>query len=154
MYEKLITDFSNDIFQVAFKQYFRELGIVVSDWDGLFKQMNNDKGTIAFIRYNDINDCIGFIQIKPISFSNDFFEESYGFIREIWVNKKYRLCGHGAALMELAEEHFRKNGICKSILTTDTAPEFYKKLGYEFSFGCKAKNNDPVYVKQLKQTEC
>ena len=55
--------------------------------------------------------------------------------------------------MKLAEEYFYKNGIYKSILTTSTAPEFYKKLGYEFSFSCKAKNNDPVYIKQLKLIE-
>ena len=74
-----------------FKQYFQELGIIVSDWDSLFKQMNDDKGTTAFIRYNDNNDCIGFIQIKPIKFSCDFFEEPCGFIREIWVNKNIGL---------------------------------------------------------------
>ena len=154
MHEKQITDFSNSIFQAAFKQYFQELGIIVSDWDSLFKQMNDDKGTTAFIRYNDNNDCIGFIQIKPIKFSCDFFEEPCGFIREIWVNKEYRSCGHGTALMKLAEEYFYKNGIYKSILTTTTAPEFYKKLGYELSCGCKAKNNDPVYIKQLNSVEC
>ena len=93
MIEKQITDFSNSIFQAAFKQYFQELGIIVSDWEDLFKQMNKDKETIAFIRYNNNNDCIGFIQVKPTIFSDDFFEEPYGFIRELWVNKKYRLCG-------------------------------------------------------------
>lgn len=153
MIEKQITDFSNSIFQSAFKQYFQELGIIVSDWEDLFKQMNKDKETIAFIRYNNNNDCIGFIQVKPTIFSNDFFEEPYGFIRELWINKKYRLCGHGAALMKLAEEYFYKNGIYKSILTTSTAPEFYKKLDYKISFSCKAKNNDPVYIKQLKFIE-
>ena len=55
--------------------------------------------------------------------------------------------------MKLAEEYFYKNGIYKSILTTTAAPEFYKKLGYELSFGCKAKNNDPVFIKQLKTIE-
>ena len=47
MIEEQITDFSNSIFQAAFKQYFQELGIIVSDWEDLFKQMNKDKETIA-----------------------------------------------------------------------------------------------------------
>ncbi|WP_300775512.1 hypothetical protein, partial [uncultured Acetatifactor sp.] len=51
--------------------------------------------------------------------------------------------------LALAEEHFLKNGIYTSILTTDTAAHFYEKHGYISAPGCKAKNQDAVFVKHL-----
>ena len=47
-----------------------------------------------------------------------------GFIREFWVADEYRNQAHGSALLALAEEHFLKNGIYTSILTTDTISGF------------------------------
>lgn len=35
------------------------------------------------------------------------------------------------------------------ILTTDTAAHFYERHGYVKALGCKAKNQDEVFVKHL-----
>lgn len=145
----LISDFMDPVFQNAFKQYFYELNINVDDWNGLFREMNEENGNLAYVRLDENKEVIGFIQFKPIVFSSDFFEETYGFIREFWVSKKYRNKGHGSALLELAEHYFCEQRIFSSILTTDTAENFYLKHGYVKLPGCKAKNDDDVYVKRL-----
>ena len=147
--DNLISDFSDSLFQAAFKQYFSELGLHVRDWDGLFREMNADGGNLAFVRISESGDVIGFIQFKPLKFTSGFFEETCGFIREFWVADACRNQAHGSALLALAETHFLKNGIYTSILTTDTAADFYEKHGYISAPGCKAKNRDAVFVKHL-----
>ena len=76
----LISDFSEPLFQTAFQTYFSELGITVRDWDGLFREMNDEGDNQAFVR---------------------------------------------------------------------TAERFYLKHGYRKAAGCKAKNEDEVFVKRL-----
>ena len=124
--DNLISDFSDSLFQAVFKQYF-----------------------LAFVRTSESGNVIGFIQFKPLKFTSGFFEETCGFIREFWVADEYKNQAHGSALLALAEEHFLKNGIYTSILTTDTAAHFYEKHGYISAPGCKAKNQDAVFVKHL-----
>ena len=92
---------------------------------------------------------LGFLQFRPTAFTSWFFEETCGFIREFWVAEACRGRGHGAALLRLAEEHFKAQGIFTSILTTRTAERFYLREGYQRAPGCRAKNGDPVYVKRL-----
>lgn len=150
MKDLLITDFTNSNFQNAFKMYFDELGVNVEHWDALFAEMNQDNGNIAYIRLSEANQTIGFIQFKPITLSNWFFQSSLGFIREFWIAKEYRGNGNGTDLLRLAETYFRDNGICKTILTTDTAPIFYEKNGYIKDIAISAKNKDDVYVKELR----
>ena len=140
--DNLISDFSDSLFQAVFKQYFSELGLHIRDWDGLFREMNADGGNLAFVMTSDSGNVIGFIQFKLLKFT-------CGFIREFWVADEYRNQAHGSALLALAEEHFLKNGIYTSILTTDTAAHFYEKHGYISAPGCKAKNQDAVFVKHL-----
>ena len=151
LYRDIITsDFSNPLLQTAFKQYFSDIGCSIPDWDGLFQEMDDD-GNTAYVRTTaDGNEIIGFIQFKPITFANWFFEETCGFIREFWIAKKYRSQAHGAALIHLAEKYFIDHGIYTSILTTDTAPRFYEKQRYSKAPGCIAKNQDDVYIKHLK----
>lgn len=147
--DKLISDFSDPAFQNAFKQYFMEMNFNdVEDWDDLFKQMND--GNLAFVRYDENKEVIGFIQFTSLEFTRWFFEETYGFIREFWVAKKYRDKRHGSELLRLAEQYMLEKGVFSSILTTDTAEKFYLKNGYEKVPGCKSKNNDDVFVKRLK----
>lgn len=148
--DMLISDFLDPIFQDAFKQYFSELGIKVKDWDGLFKEMNDDGDNLAFVRLDENKEVIGFIQFKPIVFTSWFFEETYGFIREFWVAEKHRNKRHGSELLEITEQYLCDQGIYSSILTTDTAEYFYMKHGYVKAPGCKARNKDDVYVKRLK----
>ena len=151
--DKLITDFTDPVFQAAFKQYFAELGINVKDWDGLFQEMNGDSGdgkNTAYVRKSADGGVIGFIQFVPIRFTSWFFEETAGFIREFWVAEAFRGRGHGAELLALAERYFLERGICTAILTTDTAERFYERHGYFRAHGCSAKNKDEVFVKRLK----
>lgn len=146
--DTMTSDFSDLLFQTAFKQYFSELGHNIKDWDGLFKELNDDKNN-SFVRTTTDGKIIGFILFTPITFSSWFFEETVGFIREFWVAEEFRNQNHGSALIGLTEKYFVENGIHTSILTTDTATRFYEKHGYTKAFGCKAKNQDEVFVKHL-----
>ena len=151
MKDYFITDFANPLFQQAFKEYFFELDVTVKDWDGLFREMNEDEGTVAFLRENENGEVVGFIQFQKGEMKHWFFCESIGFIREFWVSEKFRGQGQGTALLELAEKYFTENSTYKTILTTDTTPEFYLKRGYIRDCSYQAKNEDEVFVKLLKQ---
>ena len=151
--DKLITDFTDPVFQTAFRQYFAELGINVKDWDGLFQEMNAEvegERNAAYVRMTEDGGVIGFIQFVPIRFASWFFEGTLGFIREFWVAEAFRGRGHGTELLALAENHFLEHGVCTSILTTETAERFYERHGYARAHGCRAKNKDEVFVKRLK----
>ncbi len=148
--DKLITDFSNPLFQDAFRTYFAKLGISVKDWAGLFQEMNDEDGNAAFLRIAKDGSLIGFIQFQPVVFTSSFFEETCGFIREFYVAQNFQKQGHGMALLYLAENYFKKKGICTSILTTDTAKEFYRRNGYQELRGCRAKNQDEVFAKRIQ----
>lgn len=147
--DTMISDFSDSLFQSAFKRYFCELGYNIKDWDGLFKEMNDEGDNTAIVRTTEDGEIIGFIQFKPVKFTSWFFEETCGFIREFWIAEQFRNKNHGTALIKLVEERFLENGIYTSILTTDTAAHFYEKHGYVKALGCKAKNQDEVFVKHL-----
>lgn len=148
--DTLISDFSAPLFGNAFRQYFSELGINVTDWNSLFKEMNDEGDNLAFVRTAQDGKAIGFIQFKPITFTSHFFEETCGFIREFWVAKEFRNAGHGTALIRLAEKYFYERDIFTSILTSATAERFYLRHGYHKRPGCKAKNGDDVFMKRLK----
>ena len=147
--DTMITDFSDAAFQTAFQQYFSEEGINIRDWDGLFREMNDDGDNAAILRTTADGETVGFIQWKPIQFSGGFFEETCGFVREFWVDGAFRNRGCGTALLRLAENWFVGHGIYTSILTADTAARFYERLGYVRARGCKAKNKMDVYIKRL-----
>lgn len=146
----LISDFSDSRFKDAFQIYFAELGIQVKDWDGLFREMNDGGENRAWLRTNEDGDIIGFIQFIPISFSSWFFEETRGFIREFWIRKEFRGQGHGTALLNLAESYFADRNIKTLILTTDSAPDFYRDRGYEKDETISARNKDDVFVKRIR----
>lgn len=150
MKDLLISEFCNEQFQSAFKRYFDELGVNVTDWDNLFIKMTEDKDNLAYIRLTNDDKIIGFIQFNSIRLSNWFFETSYGFVREFWIDTEYRGKGNAEELLNLVEAHFLSNGIFKSILTTETSPRFFEKCGYVKDPTIHAKNNDDVFVKLLK----
>ncbi len=152
MYQDLfITDFKRAEFQQAFKTYFDELNVQVKKWDQLFTSMNNDKHgqNFAYVRVDDNGETIGFIQFTAITMSSWFFSTDMGFIREFWVNEKYRKQGHGKELLTLAESYFKEKSIGYAILTTDTAEQFYLKNSYEKCPHIEAVNKMNVYVKRL-----
>ena len=145
--DSLILNFTHPGFRRAFQAYFGELGCPVQDWEGLFRTMNADgRGNRAVLRMAG-EEAVGFIQFCPMELEGWFFQKKLGFIREFWVAPEHRSQGHGSALLDLAEGWFLSQGFSGSILTTDTAPEFYEKHGYRRDPGFIAKNHDPVYVK-------
>lgn len=145
----LITDFKNNTFTKAFKKYFHELGINVSDWNALWEEMNCDTGNIAYVKTNELGEAIGFIQFKSIELNNCFFIEKFGFIREFWIAKEYRGNGFGKQLLNDAESFFKQNGITQVLLTTDTAEGFYVANGYAVNQNITAKNNLTVMIKSI-----
>ena len=86
-------------FQAAFRQYFAEIGISVRDWEGLFREMNQEGNNAAFLRTTEEGEVIGFLQFQPIAFTSWFFEETCGFIREFWVAPAFRRRGYGSLLL-------------------------------------------------------
>lgn len=148
MNDLLVSDFLDSQFQAAFKAYFAELGIHVKDWDGLFREMTEDSNW-AYVRVDEQGQIVGFIQFKPITLSNWFFEEKAGFIREFWIAETYRGKGHGSELLKKTETFFAQQRIHRVILTTDTAVSFYEKHGYQRNASYSAKNHDDVFIKQL-----
>ena len=146
----LISDFTDPCFMNAFKLYFKEWDMQIKDWDGLFREMNEGGENRAWLRLRENGDVVGFIQFIPIAFSSWFFEETRGFIREFWIRKEFRGQGHGTALLNLAESYFADRNIKTLILTTDTAPDFYRNRGYEKDETISARNKDDVFVKRIR----
>ena len=145
----LISDFTDPRFMDAFKLYFKELGVEIKDWNGLFREMNESGKNRALLRLAADDQVIGFIQFIPLTMRSWFFEEKWGFLREFWIRQEYRSQGHGTALLLLAEKYFLEQGIGKCILTTDTAPDFYTARGYEKDDVITAKNKDDVFIKRI-----
>ena len=150
MKDILINDFNNSDFQNMFKAYFGELGVNVTNWKRLFKAMTDENRNFAYLRYDEKESPIGFIQFTIITLSSGFFESKMGFIREFWVSGECRNLGHGSELLRLAEEHFLSKGVRKSILTTNTAERFYIRHGYVKDADITAKNGYSVFVKVLR----
>ncbi len=144
----LIEDFTDPRFQAAFRLYFAELGIEVADWEALFREMNQG-GNRALLRLGPKGETLGFIQFTTLPLTSRFFEETCGFIRELWVAEGRRSRGHGAALLKRAEDWFLFQGVRTVLLTTDTARDFYLRHGYAPAPACRAKNGDEVFVKHL-----
>lgn len=149
METRLIRDFTDPGFREGFRLYFRELGIDVRDWDGLFGEMDRDgRGNLAYLR-TEGGRTVGFIQFCAMDCDGWFMTKTLGFVREFWIAPEHRGQGHGSELLGLAEGYFAQEGVTTVALTTDTAPGFYVKHGYRHDPGFKAKNGDPVYIKHL-----
>ena len=127
----LIKDFNDPSFCNAFKMYFNELKIQVKDWKGLFDEMNQTDNLAFLMKKN--NETIGFIQFKLDEFTNWFFNEKIGFIREFWIREDYRNHGYGSVLLDECEKYLLRNNIHRILLTADDAIDFYKKKGFQLS---------------------
>lgn len=145
-----ITDFSDPVFQSMFKKYFAEIGMNVKDWDGLFEEMNTQNGgNCAYIRMCD-NEPVGFIQFTAVTLENWFLKERLGFIREFWVEEKFRRQGHGTVMLYLAEKYFKDNNIRRTVLTAEEKErQFYLNRGYSVDRNAEAKNKIEVFAKTL-----
>ncbi|MDE6931716.1 MAG: GNAT family N-acetyltransferase [Oscillospiraceae bacterium] len=146
----LLSDFTDPRFRAAFQAYFTELGISVRDWDGLFREMDGENTNCAYLMLDGSGGTVGFLQFQLTAFSNWFFEEPFGFVREFWVTPGYRRQGHGKTLLRMAEDYFKAHGADRSVLTADDAVGFYLANGYERSPSIHAKNKMEVFVKTLR----
>ncbi len=149
--DTLMTDLTDAAVRTAFRAYYEELGVHVTNWEGLFAEISNSPDCF-FVRRNQNGDVIGFLlftMTEAATAWRGFFTTRLGCIEEFWVAPEYRAQGHGTALLHLAEKHFVQLGCAYAILTTDTAPRFYEKQGYKLQKGITAKNKADVYVKSL-----
>lgn len=146
----LLSDFTDSRFRTAFQTYFHELDISVKDWDGLFREMDGENTNRAYLMLDGSGGTVGFLQFQLTAFSNWFFKEPFGFVREFWVAPGYRRQGHGGALLRMAEDYFKAHGADRSVLTADDAVGFYLANGYERSPSIHAKNKMEVFVKTLR----
>ena len=169
------TDFTDAAFQQAFRTYFGELGCRVTNWDGLFAAMgetgreytwtnrddagrvtrfvsgiNADERDHALTLRDGTGEVVGFIQFTTIHMDSWFFTVKCGFIREFWLQSNLRRQGYGTKLLRQAEEWLREQGCLCVLLTTVTAPDFYRKNGYTQQNGIEARNTEPVFTKMLK----
>ena len=143
--------FKDEKFKIAFKKYFTDIKIQLNEdeWDEVFSKMSADNLEYA-ITLEDNSKIIAFILFQEDSLSNWFFSESFGFIREFWVDENFRGKGIGSELLKRTEEYFKKKGISKIILTSDDAIQFYLKHGYRIDSSYKPKNKLPVLVKDIE----
>lgn len=145
--DTLIFSYNDNAFQTAFRAYFAELGCQVSNWEGLFAEMN-DAAEPMYIRRDETGRVIGFIMFTPVDMKSWFFETTVGFIREFWVAPEHRNRGVGGELLAQAEAWLTDKGIRRAILTTATAPAFYMRHGYRRDESIHAKNKDAVFIKE------
>ena len=145
----LMHDYSDAAFQAAFRAYFEELGHHLENWEGLFQEMMEAADTYTCLRRNEAGEVVGFVQFTTMEMSGWFFRVKCGFIREFWIAPPLRRQGHGSELLRLAEEWLRQQNCCYVLLTTDTAPDFYRRHGYRLQPGIEARNRDDVYLKVL-----
>ncbi len=149
MFINEFTDASNLDFQFAFRRYFQEFGITVSDWNGLFKEL--EEGQKLLLRKDPTEGIVGFIVYTDMKLDSWFFSVRIGFVRELWIDPRFRGMGHAKALLTAAERDFSRREIPYVILTSDTAGEMFLKLGYEPKPLIEARNGDPVYLKALSR---
>lgn len=146
----LLSDFTDPRFRTAFQTYFRELDISVEDWAALFREMDEEGTNLAYLLQDAEENLLGFLLFQMTSFSNWFFEEPAGFLREFWIDPALRRHGYGRALLHSAEAYFTEHGAYRSILTSDSAAAFYLANGYHKAPGIQAKNKMEVLVKIIK----
>lgn len=151
MEHRFIEDHFDPNFQKLFKAYFNELGVKVENWNELFEEMNDciKKYNLLTLLISYEEKVVGFIMFQKDELTNWFFKKSFGFIREFYIDTEYRGKGYGTILIEIALGWFKKEGIRKVILTSDTANQFYLKCGFKIDTSFEAKNELPTYVIEL-----
>ena len=146
-----ITDYSNSEFQSVFTAYFKEIGIEIKKNTDLWTIISNTKDLNCYcVKIEE--QIIGFIMFQRdfLNSSTNFFSESVGYIRELYVCKEFRKQGYGRLLICFAENYFKQNSVFKLILTyEENAIDFYKKLGFFEDKSYKAKNNLSIVIKMI-----
>lgn len=149
--DTLMTDMTDAALQRAFRAYYGELGVQVTNWEGLFAEISTSPDCL-FVRRDTEGTVTGFLlfaMLEAATAGRGFYTARLGCVEEFWVAPELRGQGHGTALLRLAEKHFAQLGCGYAILTTDTAPGFYERQGYRLQKGISAKNQADVYLKPL-----
>lgn len=144
----LLSQSADSRFRQAFQTYFDELGVQVSDWAGLFQEMDRDRANQIFLLLKE-EEAIGFLQFQITKFSNWFFEEPFGFLREFWIAPACRGQGYGKMLLHLVEAHCAARGAHRILLTADDALTFYLGQGYRKTPDITAGNHMEVLSKTV-----
>lgn len=146
-----ITDYNDLEFKNAFISYFKEIGIEIKENSELWNKMSRTTEVECYAIRN-ANQIIGFIMFQNEQFNSStyFFNESVGYIRELYVRKEFRNMGFGKKLINIAEDYFKKKSVHKLILTYEnTALSFYEKIGFLEDKSYTAKNHQNIVVKML-----
>ena len=61
----LLSDFTDSRFRAVFQTYFAELDITVRDWDGLFREMDEEKTNLAYLALDGEGNAAGFLMFQP-----------------------------------------------------------------------------------------
>lgn len=149
--DTLMTDMTDAALQEAFRTYYGELGVQVTNWEGLFAEISALPDCL-FVRRDAAGRVTGFLlfaMLEAATAGRGFYTARLGCVEEFWVAPEHRRQGNGTALLRLAEKHFIQLGCGYAILTTDTAPGFYERQGYRLQRGITAKNGADVYLKPL-----
>ncbi len=94
--------------------------------------------------------AVGFIWFQIDSPSSDWNErESWGFIRELYIDASLRRSNLGKTLVEHAEAVLQAKAINSIYLTSDEAELFWIASGYYKTDQISTINHDPIYEKQL-----
>ena len=150
-----LNDYHDLRLQKCFRRYFTEIGEHLRENTTVFERMQEavTEQNMHCLVLMDEADICGFLQFQTeeLTHSMGFFKETVGFIREFWISPEERGKGNGARLLSAVEDHFRKEGVCKLILTyEENALSFYEKQGFTIDRSYTAENEQGVVVKLLR----
>jgi len=112
------------------------------------------KDGISYIDLIHVDDLpIGFICYQVDSSKSDWCEkDGYGCIREMYIQKEYRMHGYGKALATHAENELKKLSVPYIYLTADVgvdgAISFWQSVGYADSGEICEKNSGKILIMQ------
>ena len=147
----LITHFSDELFIYAFRTMLHEEhGIVAIDNLEIFlnKVTNDGMGLFSCVQTDENNEIIGLAIAQPIKLSNNHFEESYGYIKVLWVSNKCSINEYGTKLLELCEKQFSEMQITQFVADLDEVNEELFLNNHYVKNNCFSHNNNPVLCKK------
>lgn len=147
----LITDFSDELFIYAFRTMLHEEhGIVAIDNLEIFlnKVTNDGVDLFSCVQTDENNEIIGLAIAQPIKLSNNHFEESYGYIKVLWVSTKCSKNACGSELLELCEKQFSEMHVKQFVADLDEVNEELFLNNHYTKINCLLHNNNPVLCKK------
>ncbi|MCL2177610.1 MAG: GNAT family N-acetyltransferase [Firmicutes bacterium] len=145
-----VCDYS--IFKKMFTQYFtHDFNINLTD-----EQFQNicehiEKQVLEKIQFVDLlildGIVIGFINYQIDSPKSDWnFKETWGCIREVFIDLNFRKKGYATKLINHAETELRNLLVPGIYLTADSNFDFWIKMGYTNTGEVCAANNSNIFV--------